>query len=180
MSETRIYSTSDSRLLSMAEKVGSFIEYWGFKQVHGKVWTLIFLASAPVDANYLKDSLKISKALTSMTIKDLLFYNVILEVEKDRPGTQKYKINPDITNVILDVLRQRELKMLFEIRSAFDILKSSQAKKPTVQVHAQRLDELGAMVDTAKLLLESMTQGAKVDFQVFESVMSLKDTRLEN
>ena len=175
MSNNKTTPCSDSRVLTMAEHIGSFIEYWGFKQVHGKVWTLIFLSPEPVDANYLKESLKLSKALISMTIKDLLHYRVILEVEKDRPGTQKYKINSDITNVILDVLNQRELKMLVEIQSAFQLLSSAQSKKNLPQVDTLRLGELGVMVETAKTLLEGMTHGSKVDFQMFESVMTLKE-----
>lgn len=175
MSSTKNDPCGDSRVLTMAEHIGSFIEYWGFKEVHGKVWTLIFLSPEPIDANYLKESLKLSKALISMTIKDLLHYRVILEVEKDKPGTQKYKINTDITNVILDVLRQRELKMLVEIQAAFQLLSSAHSKKNLPQVDTLRLGELGVMVDTAKSILEAMTQGSKVDFQMFETVMTLSD-----
>jgi len=177
MSSSKTNSCSDSRVLTMAEHIGSFIEYWGFKQVHGKVWALIFLSPKPVDANYLKESLKLSKALISMTIKDLLHYRVILEVEKDKPGTQKYKINPDITNVILDVLQQRELKMLVEVQAAFQLLSSAHSKKNLPQVDSLRLGELGIMVETAKTILEAMTQGSKVDFQMFETVMTLDNSR---
>lgn len=174
MSETLVHPSRDSRLVNMADRVGSFIEYWGFKQVHGKVWTLVFLAPAPVDANYLRKTLGISKALTSMTIKDLLHYRVILEVEKERPGTQKYAPNPDIMGVILDVLRQREIQMLTELQTSFASLQGAHAKKPMEQVQSQRLGELGFMIDAAKTVLQSMTQSEKVDFKVFEQALSLQ------
>lgn len=166
---------SDSRVLAVAEKIGKFIEYWGFKEVHGKVWTLIFLAPEPVDANYLKTSLKISKALISMTLKDLLYYKVIFEVEKDRPGTQKYRMNPDITQVILDVLKKREIMMLLEIQSSFQALDAAANKREIPSIQPQRLDELGLMIQTAKSVLESMTEGEQVDFKLFEQVMTIKN-----
>ena len=163
--------TKSPQLLEMADKIGSFIEYWGFKKVHGKIWTLIFLAPEPVDANFLKDSLKISKALTSMSIKDLLHYNVILEVEKERPGTQKYKINSDIIQVILDVIHKRELKMLVELQAAFQILTTNHGNQALPNVDNHRLNELGLMIDSAQLLLQGMTSGNMVDFKAFEDCM---------
>ena len=83
------------QLLQVAESVGRFIEYWGFKKIHGQIWTLIFLADRPVDANYLKHSLSVSKALVSMSLKDLIHYNVVYETEKTG-ATQTYMANTNI------------------------------------------------------------------------------------
>ncbi len=160
--------------LDIANKIGSFIEYWGFKEVHGRIWTLIFLSPEPVDANYFIDNLQISKALASMSIKELLYFNVILEVKKDRPGTQKYSINPDITNVILDVIKKREIVMLTEIQSSFKSLVATQNTKPDQHIDTQRMHELGVMVDSAYLLLLGMTAGSMVDFKVFSEATHIK------
>ncbi len=157
----------------VAEKIGRFIEYWGFKQVHGRIWTLIFLSPEPVDANFLKNNLKISKALTSMSIKDLIYYKVILEVEKDKPGTQKYQVNPDITEVILDIVRRRELQMLGEIRTACQGLNKSINKNKVEFISLERMNELCEMVETAQFLCQGMTSGATVDFQKFDDVMNI-------
>lgn len=159
----------------MAAKVGAFIEYWGFKQIHGKIWTLVFLSPEPVDANYLKDTLKVSKALTSMTIKDLIHYNVILEVEKEKPGTQKYRINPEITQVILDVIQNREIKMLHQLQSSFKVLKSDNDRQNHPYIESNRLVELGTMIDTAHMLLTGMTAGGMVNFEAFTDSTSVKD-----
>lgn len=164
------------QVLEMADNVGAFIEYWGFKQVHGKVWTLLFLAPGPVDANYLIDNLKISKALVSMTIKDLLFYNVIEEVEKEKPGTQRYQFNPDITSVILDVIQKREVKMLKELQKSFKNLNQSESKKENSCINQKHLADLGQMIDSAHLLLEGMTAGGMVDFQQFEQATSISES----
>ncbi len=167
--------TDSPQYLSLAANIGSFIEYWGFKQVHGKIWTLIFLSPDPVDANFLKNTLKISKALTSMSLKDLLEYHVIEEVEKDKPGTQKYTINTDITKVILDIIHQRELKMLAEIQTDCKKLNDKLAKSSQTFIDPKRMDDLSAMVSTAQMLLTGMTAGSHVDFKVFDEVMTIKE-----
>jgi DNA-binding transcriptional regulator GbsR (MarR family) len=168
-------SIDSPTFLELAEKVGSFIEYWGFKQVHGKIWTLIFLSPQPVDANFLKDSLKISKALTSMSLKDLLYYNVIEEVAKDKPGTQKYRMNPDITQVILDIINKRELKMLEEIQGSCKKAMDKTKQGTRVAICPKRLEELVDMVNGAHVLLKGMTAGQQVDFQIFADVTTIKD-----
>lgn len=167
-------NSNQEQLLEMADKVGSFIEYWGFKKVHGKLWTLIFLSPEPVDANYLIDSLNISKALTSMSLKDLIQYNVIHEVEKDRPGTQKYCINPDLTQVILDIINQREVVMLKKIQQAHTQLEKASQSSQDSNIDPGRLKELGQMVSSAYSLLEGMTGAQKVDFKEFDQAMSVK------
>lgn len=95
--------------------VGQFMQYWGFKEVHGQVWACIFLAETPVNANYLIERLKLSKAAISLALKELIKYDVILELEKTQPSTRKYVSNPDLAKVILNVLRMREKEMLKNI-----------------------------------------------------------------
>lgn len=165
--------TESPQYTRLAEQIGSFIEYWGFKQVHGKIWTLIFLSPEPVDANFLKDTLKISKALTSMSLKDLLHYNVVREVEKDKPGTQKYCVNPNITQVILDILNNRELSMLQDIEASCVQLGKVIAKDEDNLISKKRMEKLTTMVTTAHLLLREMCLGSNVDFKVFDEVMSV-------
>ena len=169
-----MHADTNKELLNLAEKIGLFIEHWGFKQVHGKVWTLIFLAPAPVDAKHLIKNLQISKALASMTIKDLLFYNVIQEVPKLRPGTQKYKTNPDIIRVISDILNHRERQMLSEIQSQCETLANTTSAKPNPDIEPQRLAALGEMVRSAQLLLDGMTQGQQVNFKSLEETLTMR------
>ena len=168
------HSTSPSpKTLELADKVGQFIEYWGFKQVHGRIWALLFLSKSPLDANYLIDSLKISKALVSMSLKDLIHYKVILEVEKEKPGTQKYSVNPQIADVILDVLMNRELVMLEEIQKCFQGLEEQQDKKTDETIDPERMAELGEMVQMAHFILKAFSDGSKVDFKLFDETLNL-------
>ena len=162
--------------LELAHKVGLFIEYWGFKEVHGRIWTMVFLSKEPVDANFIRDNLKISKALTSMSLNELLHYNVIREVKKTCPGTQKYEANPDLTQVIIDVLKNREHKMLQQIKEEYkNLTNSSSSKDPECPMDKERVQSLGEMIDSASSLLNSLITLSQVDFADFKDVMTLKE-----
>ena len=37
------------RVLAVADAVGAFIEAWGFKAIHGRIWTLLALRKEPIN-----------------------------------------------------------------------------------------------------------------------------------
>lgn len=146
------------------KSVGSFMEYWGFKSVHGKIWACIYLSKDPVDANFIISQLELSKAAVSLGIKDLLQYEVIIEVEKSGPSTQKYISNPDMVEVICNVLRQREKKMLQTIVQSTKSLgdKTLPAESP---LSAKRIQHLKKMSEQAHAVLEQMLMFQMVNFK---------------
>lgn len=110
-------------LNDFALEVGKFIQYWGFKRIHGQIWTHIYLSDHPLDAKELMQRLDISKALVSITLKDLMEYDVVWEAGKGPHATMTYVANPDLIRVILAVLKKRELEMLGKIEDTFAVLK---------------------------------------------------------
>jgi len=159
----KMSASLNNTTLELADQVGDFIEYWGFKQVHGKVWTVSYLSPDPVDAKFLQETLNISKALVSMTLKDLLDYKVLLEVEKDKPGSQKYLTNPDILSIVLSVLKNREARMLSRVRKTQAKLEKSAAKAKVNPFHMERLENIGYMVSAADEFLGAFLLAKKVD-----------------
>ncbi len=138
-------------------QVGNFMEHWGFKQVHGQVWACVFLSEHPVDARHIIEHLKVSKAAVSLAIKDLIDYEVIEELEKTKPSTRKYVSNPDLCEVILNVLRGREKPMLASVvdtAQAFLALGSAELQR--VHVSSERVKELKAMATSAHEILECL------------------------
>lgn len=153
-------------LEDVVNQIGEFIEYWGFKNVHGRIWTHVFLAEEPLDASDLVERLGISKALVSMSISDLMDYDVIMSAGKGARGTTVYKANPDITNVITNVLRKRERRMLSRIASASRLLKELPVEaRGSVHLSTQRLGVLVDMVRSAEMTLDGMLQMSDVPFQ---------------
>ena len=57
--------------------IGRFIEYWGFKDIEGRIWAHILLSNRPLCAKDLIDRLDISKGLVSMSLSRLMEYEVV-------------------------------------------------------------------------------------------------------
>ena len=144
-------------LLDLGDQIGSFIEYWGFKKIHGQIWTHIFLASEPIDSTTLVKRLNVSKALISLAIKDLLKYDVIQVVGKGTRRKILFQSNPDLIKVIIQVLRMRERKMLSQIMSSYKNLKKMKhGEHGGVEISADKTSELGNMIEAAELSLDAL------------------------
>jgi DNA-binding transcriptional regulator GbsR (MarR family) len=157
--------TALPEMQKLAEQVGEFIHYWGFKRIHGKIWTHLFLAKQPLDAADLVREMKISKALVSISLRELLDFEVVFEAGKSERGTNLYRTNPDILAVILKVLREREKKMLHEVRNAFEQLSASpHDQKEKAGISPNRITQLSTLIQNAETSLESLIALKSVDF----------------
>jgi DNA-binding transcriptional regulator GbsR (MarR family) len=157
-------------LEDVASQVGEFIEYWGFKNVHGRIWTHLFLAEEPLDAGELIERLGISKALVSMSISDLMEYEVIQVAGKSPRGTVTYKSNPDITTVISNVLRKRERRMLGRISSAVRLLRElPKESHGGVKLAPNRIAIITDMVQAAEQTLDGVLQFSDVSMDLWKA-----------
>ena len=139
----------------MSELVGAFIQYWGFKKIHGRIWTHLYVSAEPLDTAELMKRLKVSKALMSFSIRDLLQYDVIQEVSKGRHGTVFYKANPDIAGVILNVLRGREKRMMAQLSATQKLLSDTPpAAQKEFKIDPQQVKKLGEMIQSAGQALD--------------------------
>lgn len=141
----------------LAELVGEFIQYWGFKKIHGKIWLNLYLSDTPLDASALMSKLNVSKALISISLKDLLDFNVILEQGLSGDGTRLYSANPDLSIVITHVLRQREKVMMGKIQAAFTQLKKiSKEEISSNKIEMSRIKDLDKFIKTGEKGLDTL------------------------
>jgi DNA-binding transcriptional regulator GbsR (MarR family) len=149
----------------LVNQIGNFIQFWGFKNVQGRIWAHLFLSEEPLDAANLMKRLDISKALVSLSVKEMLQYKVIEEVGKSERGTILYRANPNTTEVILNVLRSRERLMLSRISSAFRLCENmGEREKAKLKLSSEQLKDMKDMIQTAEgaldmLLFSSMPGG---------------------
>ncbi len=97
----------------LVDGVGSFIEYWGFRKIHGRVWALIYIADKPLSTPEIVKELGVSKALISGAINELLEHSLINKVGQAKYGGLTYVSCPNPAEVVRDIIRKREL-VLFE------------------------------------------------------------------
>jgi DNA-binding transcriptional regulator GbsR (MarR family) len=163
-----------SELDEFAEQVGAFIQYWGFKQIHGKIWSHLFLSSRPLDAAELIGRLGVSKALISISIKELLSYRVIEKAGRSSMRTQLYQANPEVISVICGVLRQRERAMLMRIRQSFKRLQGLGPESLLMhELSKPRIEAVSLLIDVAERVLEALLALSELDLSRWKRIGKL-------
>lgn len=156
-------------VMQLAQSIGKFIEYWGFKSIHGKIWALLFLSQEPLSAVELSRKLQVSKTLLSFSISELLEYEVIESVGKGAKRTVFFRANPDLTGVILNVLRRRERPMMSEIESAYIRVQESRSmQKGALKIDAQQMVQLGEWIRAGKSALDSLVLQSDSEFGLLQ------------
>ena len=144
-------------ILALDEQFGEFMEYWGFKRIHGRVWLHLFLSEAPLDVAELMRRLRVSKTLMSFCIRDMREYSVIIEDGIAKHGTVLYRANPDLYSVVRNVLRTRERPLLARIKSAQQLaLSISDPELTDNGISGKKIRDLGKLVNSADRSLQGL------------------------
>lgn len=142
-------------LKTFVDQVGDFIEYWGFKNVQGRIWAHLYLSKEPLDAAELMKRLDVSKGLISISLKDMLQFQVIEECGKSDRGTVVYHANPNQRQVIFNVLRQRERMMMSRVSTSIRVLdKMPKKDKEKMKISNEGLESARELVDQAESFLD--------------------------
>lgn len=106
------------QVLQVGEAVGDFIEWWGFKAIHGKIWTLLAVSREARTQAELSKILEVSRALVSSAIHELESYGLVRQTGEDRQAPWEAII--DVWPTISNILRQREWMMIESVRVALE------------------------------------------------------------
>lgn len=136
----------DAYRLAACEAVGSVMELWGFKRVHGMVWMCVYLHGRGLGAGEIKDALGISSGLVSMTVHDLEHWGVIHRRQAVGTRRELYEAEANIWRPIMKVLREREYRRTGEaletLRGLRQKLARAGAHDPALKVAVRQLDHL--------------------------------------
>jgi DNA-binding transcriptional regulator GbsR (MarR family) len=154
----------------LEEIAGRFIEYWGFKRVHGRIWAHLYISNHPLDSRELMARLGISKGMMSIAMRDLLEHEVILETHVGKHGSLYYAANPDLMSVISRVLRTREARMLGLAQVASEsILRLKATQLEELDISTQRVQSVLNLTQSAQTLLSLFfTKGENVSSETAE------------
>lgn len=104
------------RVLLVCDAVGAFIEWWGFRAIHGRLWVLLSLSSRPRSQAELSALLGVSRSLVSTAIAELVDYRLVRPTSEHRHAP--YQATMDVWSTIADVLREREWMILERVKVA--------------------------------------------------------------
>jgi DNA-binding transcriptional regulator GbsR (MarR family) len=153
----------------LAESIGEFIDYWGFRRVHGEIWAHVYLSEKPLSGSDLVKRLGVSKALVSPALKELENYDLIYQIESDDARAKLYRANEDFLSVIKTVLQKRELPLLAKVQENYDKTKQLASLNDGVySLNAEKFSQLGIMVEQSQLALNFL-----LHMQNFEQLSQL-------
>jgi DNA-binding MarR family transcriptional regulator len=92
----------------VADAVGALMEFWGFKRVMGRLWTVLYLTGEPLAAAELCERLAISSGAASMTLADLERWGVVKRSRKAGDRREYFEAETDVWKMVSRVLRERE------------------------------------------------------------------------
>ena len=125
-------SQIDKRVISVCDACGDFIEYWGFKSIHGRVWTYLSISARPLSQTEIAKALDVSRASVCIAISELSEYGLVRPSSHVRHAP--YEAVIDVWPVISNVLREREWMLLETARvaleGALNELERAQAEMP--------------------------------------------------
>lgn len=153
--ESKLKTRDQSQSLQqLSLSIGNFIRYWGFRRIHGALWTQLYLSKTPLSCTDLTERLGLSKALISPALEELCVYELIVEVPSPNEKIRLYTAAENINKVILHVLKTREAKMLKQITHDFSSLRNKVSDSALVD--ESRVESLGEMITSANLMLQLM------------------------
>lgn len=142
-------------VLRVCDTVGAFIEYWGFKAILGRVWTLLMLRAGPMSQAEIAAIFGVSRSLVSGTIAELSRLGLVRLAGKGRNAP--YMAVVDVWPTISGVLRSREWMLVESARMAMEAaleeLNLGKRDGRPVPYDSVRIKTLLGMTEVAQALL---------------------------
>jgi DNA-binding transcriptional regulator GbsR (MarR family) len=145
--------------------LGRLARFFGFSEVMGRLYGTLLLSPEPLSLDDLAEGLQISKGSVSMNMRALERWGMAQEVWMRGERKKYYEAEPDLWQVMRNVLNGRERR---EVQLALEVLDDSVEKlksaegdlspqeKELAEFYLQRMDDLQAFFQVAHIALETV------------------------
>lgn len=155
--------------------LGRLARFFGFSEVMGRLYGTLLLSPEPLSLDDLAERLRISKGSVSMNMRALERWGMAHEVWMRGERKKYYEAEPDLWQVIRNVLNGRERR---EVQVALEVLDESVEKLKSAEdelspeeqelaaFYLERMDDLQAFFHVAQMALEAVLGSeASLDFE---------------
>lgn len=162
--------------LLAADAISDVIEYWGFKKVLGRVWTMLYLAEGPLPAADIGRRLNMSAGSVSTTLSELLRWGVVKRVWK--PGERKdfFEAETDFWKMISKVISEREKYLADSVRERLEEAKRTLKRAPRTlrREHVlERIERLHTFSGVAQTMLDAFIRSRQANFAKFGNLLNV-------
>jgi DNA-binding transcriptional regulator GbsR (MarR family) len=166
-----------SEYLRAAKAVGSFIEFWGFKRIHGMIWFVLYTSPRPLSQQEIVAITQFSKASISLALKEMLGWGVIYLQPVHKGKERFYSAETHLGKMVRNVLERREKIMLEEALGSFSHLLSELRKHPPKELFIiRRVETLYQLTRAAHIAVDEFLKRSRVVIHPLRSFF-LRDLR---
>lgn len=129
------------------ERMGEIAHSWGLKRIHGRIWLHLYVSPTPLDAADLVGRLSISKALVSVSIREMLDLKLALDAGRSPRGTHLFRVNPNALGAVQAIVAQRERVLMAQARTAAERALESSDETGEATSGTLEKQRLGRLID---------------------------------
>lgn len=164
-----------------AEAIGEIMRFWNFKPSMGRIWTVLYLSPAPLDAEEIERMSGLSTGNVSMTLQDLLQWGVVRRV----PGSRRrlYAAETDILALVARVFRDRELRLIDQtiahLEEALRLLEEEgKSSSPSEMLHGRflvsRIERLVELTRVGRRIVDRLAATGNADLGPIRELLRLR------
>jgi HTH-type transcriptional regulator, glycine betaine synthesis regulator len=163
------------------EGIGQIIESWGFKKIMGMTWAFLYLCPEPASAKDICKALNISPALVSITLQDLLRWQVVKKISPLGKRRDYYTAEHDMWKMLNKILENKERPQVENVKQKLDLALAALVQenrtrpdlksKRTCQFQRVRIEDLQSITHCALNLIDNITQEGMVDIGPINGIL---------
>ncbi len=173
-------------LMITCDAIGNIIEFWGFRRVLGRIWTLLYLSSQPLSAQDIGDRLDLSAGSVNMSLHEMEHWGLLVrERYAGRTGQRGavFRAETQIWKIVGRVICNRELHQLDrlkqDLQEGIDKFKMTRiSQRNTLAIH--RLERLLAIVSIGREVFELAFGSSSWDLRSLERLSRLRQLFQKN
>ena len=171
----------------VADTLAELMGFWNFKPSMGRVWSVLYLSPRPLRAEEICEQTELSKGSISMTLADLLEWEVVRQVSVGDDRRRHFEACTDIVGMITRVFEKRELvvvtRAVTQLEHAHELLEKYAASSvPSRMLHtrflATRVGSLLQLARGGRRMVEQMARVGSLDLRGIRG--ALKGRRVSN
>lgn len=163
---------SHPAVLLAADAVGDVIEYWGFRKVLGRVWTVLYLWDAPLSAADIGERLQMSAGAVSMALTELQRWEVVRRVWQPGERREYFEAEVNLWKMIAKVISEREQSLARRVRERLEQAKKMLAESGGgVRGQREKLEKLVMVAQLAERVIEAFIRSRLADFSAFTGAL---------
>jgi DNA-binding transcriptional regulator GbsR (MarR family) len=148
----------------VAETVGEFVQFWGFKRPMGRVWAVLYLSEGPLAVAHLADRLTMSSAAVGQALTELVRLGAVKKSWRAGERRDFFEAEPSVYKLIARILRERELAWLRETGTRLDrALESMSSSGVASDFEHERLAHLRDVAGAAERMLAMLITPQQVE-----------------